>query len=449
MPWTTADVDQHKKGLTDAQKEKWVGIANGALRNCEKKGGSRCDVHAIMIANAAFSLDSKTPHYALSSEIPRDLVLDQEALQATSEFQTVFPVGIFKTEKYGELNVTQAFCQAIVDNWKTKALGNAEPFLDVEHQLGEAQAWIDDMRATPRGLECKFNWTAPGKQKIQQKLYRYFSAYITAVTDLKSGKRIYPVLQAVALTNTPVMNVLPDVKLSNQPGEAPGNKKQIHGQGHGEKLQRGGPMDFEQLIAWLKDNKDKLTPEQLAALCEVLGVDAPAQEKAEGDPASMAGKKEVPPKTEPGAAPAAVTGEKPMADTQAYSKVLAKLEALELSNKTLTNLANGLATSKKNDEKAKLMELALSTGRITPAERPKWEVLFDKVPDDVEKLILALPMSKHLTVFGTGSRGAQAAPAADVEADAEARKLALSMGMSDKEYDETIKSDLYKRQMAE
>ncbi|MEE9356514.1 MAG: hypothetical protein V3U75_13065 [Methylococcaceae bacterium] len=55
MPWTVADVDQHKSGLTDAQKEQWVEIANSALESCLTDGGSQgdCEVAAIRQANGA------------------------------------------------------------------------------------------------------------------------------------------------------------------------------------------------------------------------------------------------------------------------------------------------------------------------------------------------------------------------------------------------------------
>lgn len=54
MPWTTRDVDRHKAGLGPKQKERWVAIANSALSDCLKKGGSAktCEGRAIRIANA-------------------------------------------------------------------------------------------------------------------------------------------------------------------------------------------------------------------------------------------------------------------------------------------------------------------------------------------------------------------------------------------------------------
>lgn len=53
MPWTTDDVDKHKKGLTAKQKKQWVRIANSALKSCMKKGGTdkECAASAIRQAN--------------------------------------------------------------------------------------------------------------------------------------------------------------------------------------------------------------------------------------------------------------------------------------------------------------------------------------------------------------------------------------------------------------
>lgn len=55
MPWTVADVDSHKKGLTDKQKKQWCRIANSVLAACLKKGGTdkTCAPSAIKQANGA------------------------------------------------------------------------------------------------------------------------------------------------------------------------------------------------------------------------------------------------------------------------------------------------------------------------------------------------------------------------------------------------------------
>lgn len=52
MPWTASDADKHIKGLSDSQKSGWAKIANNALSECQKKGGSDCEGYAIRVANS-------------------------------------------------------------------------------------------------------------------------------------------------------------------------------------------------------------------------------------------------------------------------------------------------------------------------------------------------------------------------------------------------------------
>lgn len=61
MPWKVSDVDQHKRGLTKAQKEQWVKVANSALKACLDDGGSRasCEGSAVRQANGVVGNNSE------------------------------------------------------------------------------------------------------------------------------------------------------------------------------------------------------------------------------------------------------------------------------------------------------------------------------------------------------------------------------------------------------
>jgi len=63
MPWTVADVDKHKKGLTARQKRQWVDVANSALAKCQREGGSNCDASAIKQANAVVHTHEFTAYH--------------------------------------------------------------------------------------------------------------------------------------------------------------------------------------------------------------------------------------------------------------------------------------------------------------------------------------------------------------------------------------------------
>lgn len=55
MPWTPADVDSHKKGLSSKQKRQWCHVANSALKRCHDAGETDCEGRAIRQANSVVS----------------------------------------------------------------------------------------------------------------------------------------------------------------------------------------------------------------------------------------------------------------------------------------------------------------------------------------------------------------------------------------------------------
>lgn len=52
MPWSVEDVEKHKKGLSQTDKEKWVRVANSVLNRCKKQDNVGCEARAIRVANA-------------------------------------------------------------------------------------------------------------------------------------------------------------------------------------------------------------------------------------------------------------------------------------------------------------------------------------------------------------------------------------------------------------
>lgn len=60
MPWSVGDVSSHtKKAKTEAQKKKWVSVANSVLKQCLADGGTTkdCEGKAIRIANSKFNME--------------------------------------------------------------------------------------------------------------------------------------------------------------------------------------------------------------------------------------------------------------------------------------------------------------------------------------------------------------------------------------------------------
>jgi hypothetical protein len=54
MPFTAADADKHKKGLSEGQKKTWAKIANAVFEDCMevKKSDKECAPSAIRVANS-------------------------------------------------------------------------------------------------------------------------------------------------------------------------------------------------------------------------------------------------------------------------------------------------------------------------------------------------------------------------------------------------------------
>jgi len=299
MPWTVEDVEKYCRGLTAAQKQRWVIIANNSYSRCCDEGERThldCEVSAVKVANAKFadkdySLGEGTcPVFPEIQKVYMQEIVLKEA-EVSEEYQMVLPVGLFHSKWYGEVIITEGYVQAMVDNWKKKVLKEQEPFVDTEHDRSRANGWIEDLRADRNGLYAKIKWTELGRQNVGQELFKYFSADIDMVIDVESGDIVYPVLVAVALCNTPVMKTLKKVHLSEKGGEeglsagktdphkgladslksaimkfvnnpvhSDGDKKPAHSDGVNKILQELSTMDLEKILEAISElsSEDKI-----------------------------------------------------------------------------------------------------------------------------------------------------------------------------------------------
>jgi len=82
MPWDVGDVEGHKAGLTDAQKKRWVEVANSALAACLKEGRSDCEASAIRQANAVVE-EAQHENQALADRILEAVYSERATFKAT------------------------------------------------------------------------------------------------------------------------------------------------------------------------------------------------------------------------------------------------------------------------------------------------------------------------------------------------------------------------------
>lgn len=407
---------------------------------------------------------------------------------SSGDWQLILPTGHYETAKYGAIEFSRDYCEQIVQHWRARVLGNREPFVDVDHDKGEAQGWIADLEARDDGLWARITWTEPGKDKVEKGLYRYFSADLAKVQAL-DGNTYFPVLVGLALTNTPVMNNLPDVKLSAKdtpvtpaakPAQAGGLTKGVKGTtipspAHGDRNKNLSEvkMDFEKFLEQLKgmvgEDGAGLTPQQKDAIIDILvegyvdhemegaasesdGVamkarlgkrldfakklakacgESEAKDKgAEDREPAAAGKVEDEAGKPPKEHKSAQTPQPTRMSEKGFEILMSEVKELREEN---ARIQAAMKTSKKKD----VLELALSEGRIQPKDRAKWEAHYDAAPEQVERILSDMPANPLFATKGT----AQAASSLQMsEEDArQARDLGKRMGWSDDEVEQFIK----------
>lgn len=161
MPWTIDDVDKHKKGLSKAQKKKWVAIANATLESCQSEGKKNCDVMAIRTANSQVSANMEVIKVNLESTysvretewdgknyiiVPVVMMVEgvhNGQYHSSEELGMVVPAwnGIPVTIGHPEErnNFISANSPSVLSDWAVGRIFNA--YMDGEKL--KAEAWID------------------------------------------------------------------------------------------------------------------------------------------------------------------------------------------------------------------------------------------------------------------------------------------------------------------
>jgi len=408
MPWTTADVDRFKKGLADEQKARWVAIANGTLADCMKQDDADeldCEVKAVRVANATVEGKEKAAALAMA-DTPNPLTVSDHretiniALAETAEdgeYQLAFPIGLFKTSKYGEVIVTRTFAERMVENWKGGALGNRNVFMDTEHDFGEANAWARDARVSDDGLEIAWDFTARGRELVADRRYRYYSAAIGWAVDTETGDEHFPVLHAVSLTNMPVMNRMPEAHLSDPPDGT--GTKPAHGDGeqiHEEESMKTLAEILTALLALSDEERGEAAPDDLEKVVKAFGIDVGTADRV-----------------------------RELQDKVSVSEE--KITLLHNENREMSEKLSAYKDAERKAARDKVIEKALDEGRILPKDREAWEGIYDKDPEGTEKLLSTKGKEIDFDRHGT-SRGKEIAGLSEEE-----RETLAKLGITDED----------------
>jgi phage I-like protein len=391
MPWKEKDAKKFKKDIADGDCKKWASVANNALKQCQEAGGKllECETQAIKIANAKFEDTKLTDEVLLqfkdgqkafvekTKTEPAQILLAAVAddVEGSDGYQLVLPVGRFFLSYYGEVIFTESFMDAMVANWKNKALNQREPFIDTNHDMDKANGWIADLKFDSEGLLAKIDWTDEGKRLVSSKAYRYFSASIEQKMNIDTGEWIWPVLTAVSLTNSPAMNTLPKVGLKDESGKSLDNEGDSHENGvelkeenhpaHGDEMhneKEGDNMEFADVLTAVA----KLGDDEKKVVVTHLGLGTVVQERAQAlsDKAAL----------------------------EATNKtLLSEKETLAKVNQDLTASLDTINKKGIEDRKTMVIGKALSEGRILPKDKDFWMGKFSENPDFAQSVIEKLP----------------------------------------------------------
>jgi len=218
MPWTKNDYPPAFKGLSPAQREKAIAIANAILRDCRAKGDTDCEGKAIRIAIARVKGGELMERYGFPVELPTAL---QESIKAAEEsWVEILREGEYKHNVYGKITIDRERLERIKANFESKVRG-IDIALDVAHDPDRGAAgWIEELDVRPSSADPnKFSlwgrvrWTPWGKELIEGGVYRYISAEFGPWVDPETGKRYEDVLFAATLTNRPFIKNMAPVAL--------------------------------------------------------------------------------------------------------------------------------------------------------------------------------------------------------------------------------------------
>jgi hypothetical protein len=103
-----------------------------------------------------------------------------------------------------DLEITLEMLNDMVRHFKSDVYGQEIP-VNLDHYGGEAMGWFRDCRIEGDSLVASIEWTVVGREKLQNKLYKYVSIEFVPTLKAKDGKVYENVVVGLALTNNPAM----------------------------------------------------------------------------------------------------------------------------------------------------------------------------------------------------------------------------------------------------
>ncbi len=109
-----------------------------------------------------------------------------------------------------------------------------------------------------------------------------------------------------------------------------------------------------------------------------------------------------------------------------------QIEVFKETNKKLTAKITAIETKELTDRKDAVISLAITEGRILPADKEKWEKRFDSQPDFTAEILAEQPIQIDLVEHGTGDKGKSNVK----ELTVDEKNTAKMLGLTEEEFRE-------------
>lgn len=132
-----------------------------------------------------------------------------EIADEADEWIRIVPVGDFPNHHNGAHRITQKHLKQMAANFSTSG---TDLLFDIDHgSLGgptRAAGWSTEIEAREDGLYAKYpDFTPSASQAIEDREYRYFSPVYSLNKENKQGDEIGAIIDSVAITNRPYMDI--------------------------------------------------------------------------------------------------------------------------------------------------------------------------------------------------------------------------------------------------
>jgi len=219
MPWKKEDVDEHKKGLSPDEKDKWVKIANSALEECLKEGkldASECEAKAIRIANGQVGM---TERYFIHLDADKFFTETREVEGKILRKTLFLYTGHFKHPVSGEIKITKEGLRHGLNNWKNgigvKYIDDSVPVLHCNYdhpnsystnpEENKNSGLIYDFTLEGNKLFAWVLWTPKAEEYIRNKEYLWISPEFAKDWKDEEGESHGFTCLGMALTNYPFL----------------------------------------------------------------------------------------------------------------------------------------------------------------------------------------------------------------------------------------------------